>query len=115
MNCCTYGEIVIKNSKLSNDTNDYVIHPFEVIVHDDTKTNLKFDIQISFERNPKGISGILINCHLICITLVLVAAINFLIDPKAVPGRAGLMVTIFLVLTNIFTSAQVTELIKVFR
>ena len=75
-----------------------------------TTSNMKFGIQISFERNSKGINGILINYHLISSVLVLVAAINFLIDPKVVPGRAGLMVTIFLVLTNIFTSAQVTEL-----
>ena len=72
-----------------------------------TISNSKFGIQISFERNSQGINGILINYHLICAILVLVAAINFLIDPKVVPGRAGLMVTIFLVLTNIFTSAQV--------
>ena len=116
MDCCTSGEILIKKPKLSNDTNDYLIHPFEVIKQsNDTKSNLKFGIQISFERNSKGINGILINYHLISGTLVLVAAINFLIDPKAVPGRAGLMVTIFLVLTNIFTSAQVKELIELFR
>ena len=72
-----------------------------------TISNSKFGIQISFERNSQGINGILINYNLVCAILVLVAAINFLIDPKVVPGRAGLMVTIFLVLTNIFTSAQV--------
>ena len=80
----------------------------------DTTTNLKFGIRISFERNSKGINGILINYHLISSILVLVAAINFLIDPKLVPGRAGLMVMIFLVLTNLFTSAQVTVLITIF-
>ena len=75
---------------------------------------MKFGIQISFARNSKGINGILINYHLISSILVLVAAINFLIDPKLVPGRAGLMVMIFLVLTNLFTSAQVTVLITIF-
>ena len=79
-----------------------------------TTSNMKFGIQISFERNSKGINGILINYHLISSILVLVAAINFLIDPKLVPGRAGLMVMIFLVLTNLFTSAQVTVLITIF-
>ena len=102
---------MIKNQRLSNDTNNYLIHPFEIINHSNDTS--KFGIQIKFERNSKGINGILINYHLISGTLVLVAAINFLIDPKAVPGRAGLMVTIFLVMTNIFTGAQVTKLIKV--
>ena len=41
---------------------------------------------MSFERNSEGINGILINYHLTCATLVLIAAVNFLIDPKVVPG-----------------------------
>ena len=66
-----------------------------------------FGIGISFERNMKGTSGILINYHFTCATLVLIASINFLIDPNVVPGRAGLLVTLFLVLTNFFSAAQV--------
>ena len=81
------------------------------MVHNDNTTNLKFGIQISFERNSKGINGILINYHLTSSMLVLLAAINFLIDQKDISGRASFMVAIFLVLTTIFTSAQVTELI----
>ena len=46
-----------------------------------------------------------------CATLVLVAAVNFLIDPKVVPGRAGLLVTLFLVLANFFSDAQVIKLV----
>ena len=91
---------------MSNDTNKYIIKPFELHKHPNDSS---FGIQISFERNAKGINGILINYHLTCATLVLVATVNFLIDPKVVPGRAGLLVTIFLVLANFFTSAQVTK------
>ena len=76
-----------------------------------TTSNMKFGIQISFERNSKGINGILINYHLISSVLVLVAAINFLIDPKVVPGRAGLLVTLFLVMTGFFSDAQVILLL----
>ena len=64
---------------------------------------------MSFERNTEGINGILINYNMICATLVLVATVNFLIDPRVVPGRAGLLVTLFLVLANFFTSAQVMK------
>ena len=78
-----------------------------------TISNSKFGIQISFERNSQGINGILINYHLTSSMLVLLAAINFLIDQKDVSGRASFMVAILLVLTTIFSSAQVTELIKV--
>ena len=44
-----------------------------------------------------------------CGMLILVASINFLIDPKVVPGRAGLLVTMFLVLTTFFSDAQVKK------
>ena len=66
-----------------------------------------FGLRISFERNTAGISGILMNYHFMCATLVLVASINYLVDPDVVPGRAGLLVTLFLVLTNFFSNAQV--------
>ena len=94
--------------KLSNNTNDYIVHPFEIVQRSNDTT--KFGIQISLERNSEGINSILINYHLMCATLVMVSAINFLVDPKVVPGRAGLLVTLFLVLANFFSDAQVTFL-----
>ena len=100
--------ITLIEPKLSNDTNKFIIKPFELYQH--TNDPGKFGIQICFERNSEGINGILINYHLMCATLVLVATINFLIDPKVVPGRASLLVILFLVLTNFFTHAQVTKI-----
>ena len=47
-----------------------------------------------------------------CATLVLVAAVNFLIDPHDTSGRAGVMLTIFLVLVIFFSDAQVTKLVN---
>ena len=94
--------IELKNSKLSNDTNNYIVKPFGKYTNGSS-----FGIHISFERNTKGTIGILINYNFMCATLVLIASINFLIDPKVVPGRAGLLVTLFLVLTNFFSAAQV--------
>ena len=89
---------------LSNDTNGYLLKSFEIIQPNDAA---KFGLKIKFERNSKRTNGILINYHLMCAMLVLVASINFLIDPKVVPGRAGLLVTLFLVLTKFFSDAQV--------
>ena len=91
--------------KLSNDTNDYNINSIEVYHFNHTS---RFGIHVRFERNTNGIISILINYHMICAMLVFVASINFLIDPKVVPGRAGMLVTLFLVLANLFTGAQVT-------
>ena len=91
---------------MSNDTNDYAIQAFEIFNRPNNSSS-QFGIKICFMHNHEGIRGILINYHLLCAILVIVTSINFLIDPKVVPGRAGLMVTIFLVLTNFFNSAQV--------
>ena len=94
----------MKSFKISNDTDDYILKPIE-IYHSNHTT--KFGIKISFERNPSGITEILMNYHLMCSMLVLTSSINFLIDPKCVPGRVGLLVTLFLVLTSFFSAAQV--------
>ena len=69
-----------------------------------------FAIQISFKRSSKGITGVLVRYHMMCALLVITASLNFLIDPKVVPGRAGMLVTLFLVLANFFSDAQVTIL-----
>ena len=96
--------INLKFPRLSNETNSYAIKSFEEYRSNGSAI---FGIRIRFERNYKGINGVLINYHLMCAILVLVASINFLVDPKVVPGRAGLLVTLFLVLTNFFSDAQV--------
>ena len=90
---------------MNESTNNYNFLPFEII-HQSNVSN-KFGVQITFERNSEGTNGILINYHLLCAMFVFVASINFLIDPKVVPGRAGMLVTLFLVLTNFFSNAQV--------
>ena len=100
-----WKNIHLENSKLSNDTNNYDIGPYEIF--QDSNGSNKFGIKIPFKRNRKGIDSILITYHLMCGILVLVASINFLVDPKVVPGRSGLLVTLFLVLGNFFSNAQV--------
>ena len=50
----------------------------------------------------------MVRYYLICGILVsLISSISFLIRPSIVPGRAGLLVTLFLVLANFFSLAQV--------
>ena len=90
---------------MNQDTNSFSIKSFETVRSNASTAN--FGLKIKFERNSDGKHGILISYHLMCGMLVLVASINFLIDPKVVPGRAGLLVTLFLVLTTFFKAAQV--------
>ena len=128
-------EITLVNSKMIEDTNFYHLKSFEVIhnmaeneanvrtepgftktyiqnLNTNNTNSTRFGIKISFERNSKGIVRVLVNYHVMCAILVLVASINFLIDPTVVPGRAGLLVTLFLVLTKFFSDAQVVPYIQ---
>ena len=100
--------ITLKSSKISHVTNNYKIT--NITEYKSTHSNIPtFGIHISFERDIDRINGIVITYHLMCGILVLVATINFLIDPKDTDGRGGLLVTVFLVLTTFFTVAQVDK------
>ena len=85
------------------------IYDIKAIKEYSLKDQTGFGIKITFVRNTETRNGILINYHLMCGMIVMVSAINFLVDPKIVPGRAGLLVTLFLVLTNFFGKAQVGD------
>ena len=103
------GEINLKSKKLNDNINGYIIKSIE---KDLSKNSTSFGLKIRFERNVRGKNGILINYHLMCAILAMAASINFLIDPKVVPGRAGLLVTLFLVMTGFFSDAQVTLILE---
>ena len=89
---------------MKNNTNDYTIEKIEEYSLVDPA---RFGIKITFKRSHHATNGILINYNLMCGMIVVVSSINFLVDPKIVPGRAGLLVALFLVLTNFFCKAQV--------
>ena len=94
--------------KLDDDiVNGYIIKSIEKHL---SKNATSFGLKIRFERSTSN--GILINYHLMCAILAMAASINFLIDPKVVPGRAGLLVTLFLVMTGFFSDAQVTFILE---
>ena len=88
---------------MSNDTNDYTINSIEPYHFNRTS---KFGIHFAFERNSKGIYGILINYNLMCAMLVLVASASFLIDPKD-SNRAAILVALLLVFATMLSSAKV--------
>ena len=70
-----------------------------------SNTSSVFGVEFNFETN---FVGFLVRYYLICSILVaLVSSISFMIKPSIVPGRAGLLVTLFLVLANFFSLAQV--------
>ena len=94
-------KIAVKVPKLSNKTNGYIIKSIEAY-----NSNEKFGIEIGFERNYVSQSAILINYHLICAMLVLVASINFVFNAKDT-NRSCILVALLLVLATFFSDAQV--------
>ena len=63
-----------------------------------------FGIQIDFSRNCKVF---IFKYYVLCGILASTASFSFLIDPKCVSGRAGLLVALLLILSNFFIYAQV--------
>ena len=113
-------ETSIKNITMNADTfqNDISINgykPFDspetntTTIITDSKVITKFEIHFTLRRDPLGY---LIRYHLICGLMVFIGSISFLIEPNIVPGRSGLLVTIFLVLATIFSNAEVVYLTK---
>ena len=91
----------------SNDTNSFLIKSFETVLSTASAPN--FGVKIIFERNLDGRHGILISYHLMCGMLVLVASINFLIDPKD-SNRAAILIALLLILATIFNATKVFNL-----
>ena len=70
-----------------------------------SNTSAVFGVKFHFKTN---VVGFLVKYYLICGILVcFISSISFMIKPSVVPGRAGLLVTLFLVLANFFSLAQV--------
>jgi len=95
--------ITIQASKLSDETNNYIITSYDV--YKTSNDTPKFGIHFSFERTTDGINSVALNYHLICGILVLVATISFLMDPKDT-NRGVLLATVLLVLATFFTVAH---------
>ena len=47
--------------------------------------------------------------YLPCVGLVILTSVSFFVPPKMVPGRGGMLVTLFLVLNNIFSASKVNQ------
>lgn len=64
-------------------------------------------VMFSFERYSYPFVS---KYYLPCFGLTILTSISFLIPPKSIPGRAGMLVTLCLVLNNIFISSKVIKL-----
>jgi len=69
-------------------------------------------IQVRLQRKQMQF---LVQVYLPSCMFVIVSWVSFLIKPEVVPGRMGLLVTLFLVLINIFNSVRLQSLLVLMR
>jgi hypothetical protein len=73
----------------------------------DDETGLQaLNLAVKFELERYS-SPFILKYHLPCCCLVLISLMSYFIPPNAIPGRIALLVTVFLVLNNIFNNHQV--------
>ncbi len=81
---------------------------YEFYANDDFEQGKKyvgFDIEL-----VRTITPFVLKYYLPCAGIVIVSQMSFLISPSSIPGRVALLVTLFLVLTNLFIRQQVRKL-----
>ena len=69
----------------------------------------QFGVEIKLQRI---FENYIYNYYLPCILIVLASSLSFIIPLSAIPGRVGLVVTLFLTLTNMFIYARVYIIIN---
>ena len=69
----------------------------------------KFGVKITFVR---GLEKYVYEYYLPSILIVFASILSFIIPLSAIPGRVGLVVTLFLTLTNMFASQRVCQILS---
>ena len=72
----------------------------------DEQTTFGFTIKMT-----RTLQKYVMECYITCITIVIVAQVSFIISFESLPGRIGLLITLFLSLTNICIYQQVIRLL----
>ena len=95
------------------------VYPYEHTRSDERFPEYKVNIT-EIEKPEIGAAGISFNLkrysypffskyYVPCFLLIILTSISFFIPPKLVPGRGGMLVTLFLVLNNIFSNSKVNK------
>ena len=72
------------------------------------KNNMSNQTEFGFTiKMNRRLQQFILECYIPAITIVVVAQISFIISFESIPGRVGLLITLFLTLTNICIHQQV--------
>ena len=88
----------------TQNTDAFSIDIKNIKIDKDDQTTFGFTIKLN-----RTLQKYVMECYIPCITIVIVAQISFIISFESMPGRIGLLITLFLTLTNICISQQVIE------
>ena len=84
-------------------TLDDLPHDYQVYIFNDTKRWASCGFTVKLERTK---SQMIIQVYLTSISLVIISWISFIVEPSVVPGRMGMLMTVFLVLINILVGVK---------
>ncbi len=91
-----------------SDTTAYTIKMEELEMNPNLTTSENMTAYVGFKVALQRRSmPYIMQYYLPAIAIVILSQMSFLISPQQLPGRVALLVTLFLVLTNIFINQQV--------
>jgi hypothetical protein len=92
----------------SQKLQDYEIFAKHLNKTDDKTGQPELNMAVQFVLKRYS-NPFILKYHLPCGCLVLISLMSYFIPPNAIPGRIALLVTVFLVLTNLFNNHQVNS------
>ena len=100
---------LMKNLKLEYDSNSEWLQEYNIKVSKiGNKTNETEIIGMTFHLQRYS-KPFIEKYHIPCIVLIILTSVSFFVPPKLVPGRGGMLVTLFLVLSNTSSASKVLQ------
>ena len=102
-------ERLLKNLKLEYDSKSEWLQEYNIKVSRiGNKKNETETVGMTFhlQRYSKPFIG---KYYIPCIVLIILTSVSFFVPPKLVPGRGGMLVTLFLVLSNTSSASKVLQ------
>ena len=100
---------LMKNLKLEYDSKSEWLQEYNIKVSKiGTKTNETEIVGMTFHLQRYS-KPFIEKYHIPCIVLIILTSVSFFVPPKLVPGRGGMLVTLFLVLSNTSSASKVLQ------
>ena len=99
----------MKNLKLEYDSNSEWLQEYNIKISKiGNKTNETEIVGMTFHLQRYS-KPFIEKYYIPCIVLIILTSVSFFVPPKLVPGRGGMLVTLFLVLSNTSSASKVLQ------